>query len=114
MTTVFIARRGAERTRASQAQLEASRELKVLGVAETLYRAKAALGGLDPDTLLIDLRLEDGAALSLVHGLRERHAERRRQPPQHLRPDRFGNAQHATVPQHQLDHRAGSRTPLRT
>ena len=61
MTTVFIARRGAVRTRASQAQLEASRELKVLGVAETLYRAKAALAGLDPDTLLIDLRLEDGA-----------------------------------------------------
>jgi DNA-binding NarL/FixJ family response regulator len=76
MTTVFIARRGAERTRASQAQLEASRELKVLGVAETLYRARAALVGLDPDTLLIDLRLEDGAALSLVHGLRERQAER--------------------------------------
>jgi len=76
MTTVFIARQGAERTRASQARLEASRELKVLGVAETLYRAKAALAGLDPDTLLIDLRLEDGAALSLVHGLRERHAER--------------------------------------
>lgn len=78
MTTVFIARRGAERTRASQAQLEASRELKVLGVAETLYRAKAALAGLDPDTLLIDLRLEDGAALSVVRGLRDRHAERPR------------------------------------
>ena len=76
MTTVFIARRGAERTRASQAQLEASRELKVLGVADTLHRAKAALAGLDPDTLLIDLRLEDGAALSLVRGLRERQVER--------------------------------------
>ena len=76
MTTVFIARRGAQRTRASQAQLEASRELKVLGVADTLYRAQAALPGLDLDTLLIDLRMEDGAALSLVRSLRERQAER--------------------------------------
>jgi len=76
MTTVFIARRGPQRTRASQAQLEASRELKVLGVADTLFRAQAALPGANPDTLLIDLLLEDGAALSLVRGLRERHAER--------------------------------------
>ncbi|MES2958852.1 MAG: hypothetical protein V4792_11720 [Pseudomonadota bacterium] len=76
MTTVFIARRGLQRTRASQAQLEASRELKVLGVADTLYRAQAALLQLDPDALLIDLCLEDGAALSLVHGMRERQAER--------------------------------------
>jgi DNA-binding NarL/FixJ family response regulator len=76
MTTVFIARRGAQRARASQAQLEASRELKVLGVADTLYRAQAALPALDPDTLLIDLCLEDGSALSLVRGLRDRQAER--------------------------------------
>ena len=76
MTTVFIARRGAQRTRATQAQLEASRELKVLGVADTLYRAQAALPALDPDVLLIDLRLEDGAALSLVRALRDMQAER--------------------------------------
>ena len=76
MPTVFIARRGAQRARASQAQVEASRELKVLGVADTLYRAHAALAALDPDILLIDLRLEDGAALSLVLGLREKQAER--------------------------------------
>ena len=74
MTTVFIARRGAQRARASQAQVEASRELKVLGVADTLYRAHAALAALDPDMLLIDLRLEDGAALSLVLCLREKQA----------------------------------------
>lgn len=76
MTTVFIARRGTQRARASQAQVEASRELKVLGVADTLYRARAALAGLDPDILLIDLRLEDGAALSLMLGLREKQTER--------------------------------------
>ncbi len=76
MTTVFIARRGAQRTRASQAQLEAARDLNVLGVADTLYRAQAALPPLNPDTLLIDLRLEDGAALSLVRTLRERQADR--------------------------------------
>ena len=76
MTTVFIARRGAQRTRASQAQLEAARDFNLLGVADTLYRAQAALLPLNPDSLLIDLRLEDGAALSLVRALRERQAER--------------------------------------
>ena len=76
MTTVFIARCGAQRTRAAQARLEASRDLRVLGLATTLYRAQTALPGLDPDTLLIDLRLEDGAALSLVRSLREAQAER--------------------------------------
>jgi DNA-binding NarL/FixJ family response regulator len=76
MTTVFIARWGAQRTHASRARLETSRELTVLGVADSLYRARAALPALDADTLLIDLRLEDGAALSLVLGLRDRQAER--------------------------------------
>lgn len=76
MTTVFIARCGTQRTRACQAQLEASRELTVLGVADSLYRARAALAGLDADTVLIDLRLEDGAALSLVLSLRDRQTER--------------------------------------
>ncbi len=76
MTTVFIARRGAQRTRAAQAHIEATRELRVLGVASTLFRAQTELPKLDPDTLLIDLRLEDGAALSLVRSLRERQAER--------------------------------------
>ena len=78
MTTVFIARRSALRVRQAQAQLEASRDLKVLGVADSLFRAQAALRDLDPDALLIDLRLEDGAALSLVRGLRERRLERPR------------------------------------
>ena len=76
MTTVFIARRGAQRVRATQAHIEATRELRVLGVASTLFRAQRALPELDPDTLLIDLRLEDGAALSLVRSLRERQAGR--------------------------------------
>ena len=76
MTTLFIARRGAWLARQTQAQLESSREYRVLGAADSLYRARDALSRLDPDALLIDLRLEDGAALSLVHGLRERHAER--------------------------------------
>ena len=72
MTTVYIARHGAPRARATQAQLEASRELKVVGVAQSLYSARAALPGLDPDLLLVDLELEDGAALSLVRSLRDR------------------------------------------
>ena len=76
MTTVFIVRRDAQRCRQTQALIEASRGLHVLGVAESLFRARAALPTLDPDTLLIDLRLEDGAALSLVREFRERRAER--------------------------------------
>jgi len=76
MNTVFIARRDAQHTRQAQAVIEASREFSVLGVADSLFRARAALRSLDLDTLLIDLRLEDGAALSLVRELRERGAER--------------------------------------
>jgi DNA-binding NarL/FixJ family response regulator len=76
MPTLFITRRDLQRTRAAQAQLEASREWQVTGAAESLFRARAALPHVDPDALLIDLRLEDGAALSLVRELRERRAER--------------------------------------
>jgi DNA-binding NarL/FixJ family response regulator len=76
MPTLFIARRDVSRARQAQAQLEASREWQVLGVAESQYRARMALSRLDPDALLIDLRLEDGVALSLVRELRERRAER--------------------------------------
>ena len=76
MTTTFIVRRDAQRARQAQALIETSREIKVLGVAESLYRAQPALTKLDPDTLLLDLRLEDGAALSLVRWLRERHSGR--------------------------------------
>jgi DNA-binding NarL/FixJ family response regulator len=76
MPTLFITRRDLQRTRTAQAQLEASREWQVTGAAESLFRARAALPHVDPDALLIDLRLEDGAALSLVRELRERRAER--------------------------------------
>jgi DNA-binding NarL/FixJ family response regulator len=76
VTTTFIVRRDAQRARQAQALIETSREVKVLGVAESLYRAQPALAKLDPDTLFLDLRLEDGAALSLVRWLRERNHER--------------------------------------
>lgn len=76
MSTVFIVRRGVQRTRASRANIEAARETKVLGVANTLYRAQAVLQKLRPDALLIDLRLEDGAALSLLRALRQWQGER--------------------------------------
>jgi DNA-binding NarL/FixJ family response regulator len=76
MPTVFIARRDAQRCRQSQAAIEASRDWRLLGFAESLYRARPALQRTDPDALLIDLRLEDGAALSLMHGLREQRAAR--------------------------------------
>jgi DNA-binding NarL/FixJ family response regulator len=76
MPTVFIARRDLARGRQLQAQLEASREHRVLGVAASLFQARNEGPRVDPDALLIDLRLEDGAALSLVRELRARRAER--------------------------------------
>lgn len=76
MPTVYIARRDALRSRQAQARLEASRSMRVLGVAHTLWHAGAQWPALDPDALLMDLRLEDGAALSLVRELRARGPDR--------------------------------------
>ena len=78
MTSLCIARHSLSRARASQAALEGVRGLRVVGVADSLYRAQATLAGLDADALLIDLQLEDGAALSLVRALRARRADRPR------------------------------------
>ena len=58
MSTVFIVRRDAQRNAAARASLAASR--------------------LDPDLVMVDLRVEDGAALSLVRELRDRRADRPR------------------------------------
>jgi DNA-binding NarL/FixJ family response regulator len=76
MSTVFIARRDLQRTRQAQAQIEASRDLQVLGVAHTLDGARRESPPRDPDALLIDLRLHDGLAQTLVRELRDRGAER--------------------------------------
>jgi two-component system response regulator DevR len=78
MFTVFIARRDPARARQAQALLETARDLRAIGTAHSLFRARPALARADADALLIDLRLEDGAALSLVHELRERGADRPR------------------------------------
>jgi len=78
MTTVFIARRHASQARQTQASLQASRDLRVLGVAESLFRTREGLDRDDADILLIDMRLEDGAALSIVRALRERQGARPR------------------------------------
>lgn len=78
MSTVFIVRRDAQRNAAARASLEASREARVVGAAATLYRARPEVARLDPDLVMVDLRVEDGAALSLVRELRERRADRPR------------------------------------
>jgi DNA-binding NarL/FixJ family response regulator len=78
MPSVLIARRDALLANQARARLESSRAWRVLGVVTTLYRARKALPGHDPDAVLIDLRMEDGAALSLVHELRQRRADRPR------------------------------------
>lgn len=76
MTTTFIALRHSASARRAQALLEATRRVHPLGLADCLLRTRAGLQRHDPDTLLIDLRLEDGAALSLVRELRASGAER--------------------------------------
>lgn len=78
MSTVFIVRRDAQRNAAARASLEASREARVVGATATLYRARSELARLDPELVMVDLRVEDGAALSLVRELRERRADRPR------------------------------------
>lgn len=78
MTSLYIARHSLSRARTCQAALEGAHGIRVLGAADSVWRAQAALTALDADALLIDLQLEDGAALSLVRSLRERRAERPR------------------------------------
>jgi DNA-binding NarL/FixJ family response regulator len=77
MINVFIVRRDAARIHDVQARLKSSRIVRVLGSAQSLYRARPALERSGADALLIDLRLEDGAALPLVRDLRQRRGERR-------------------------------------
>ena len=62
MTSLYIARRSLPRARACQAALEGAHGIRVLGVVDSIYRAQAALPGLDADALLIDLQFEDAAS----------------------------------------------------
>ena len=70
MNSVCILRRDPLALRRTQATLEASRDLRVVGVAGSLFQARALLTQQDPDVLLLDIAFEDGAALSLVNDLR--------------------------------------------
>lgn len=72
MYSVFILRRDPLVARRTQQQLETTRDLRVHGLATSLYRARAALAHQLPDLLLTDLQLEDGAAVSLITELRRR------------------------------------------
>jgi len=70
MHSVFILRRDAAEARRSQAQIETTRDLRVAGVADSLFKARPMLAARDPDLLLADLRLEDGTLLGLLHEVR--------------------------------------------
>lgn len=70
MTSVFILRRTMREARRSQAALEATPDLLVVGVADSLSRARALLQVCDGDVLLADLRLEDGNLLGLLNEIR--------------------------------------------
>jgi DNA-binding NarL/FixJ family response regulator len=70
MITVFILRRTMRDARRSQAALEATPDLLVAGVVDTLAGARMLLESCDPDVLLADLRLEDGNLLALLNQMR--------------------------------------------
>ncbi len=70
MYSVCIVRRDPVALRRTQAFLEASRDLRVVGVANTLFQARGLLSQHDPDALLMDVALEDGAALRVINDLR--------------------------------------------
>jgi len=70
MTSVYILRRTMRDARRSQAALEATPDMLVVGVADTLIKARALLDGCEADVLLADLRLDDGSVLGLLNQLR--------------------------------------------
>ena len=74
MLSVFILRRDVVVARRVQAEVQATRDMRVAGIADTLYQARAALKLREPDLLLTDLQLEDGAALTLIGELRRQSA----------------------------------------
>jgi DNA-binding NarL/FixJ family response regulator len=72
MHSVYILRRDLRDARRTQAAIEATRDLRVAGVATSLAQADTA--PTTADVLIIDLRLADGPALPLVQQLRARRA----------------------------------------
>lgn len=70
MTSVFILRRHILDARRSQAALEATRDLRVAGVCDSLPRARTMLGNGEPHVLLADLHLLQGPVLGLLDELR--------------------------------------------
>lgn len=70
MNSIFILRRDIADARRTQASIETTRDLRVAGVADSLFKARPMLAASDPDVLLADLRLEDGTLLGLLHEIR--------------------------------------------
>lgn len=68
MNSVFILRRDLRDARRTQAAVEATRDLRVAGVATALADARPTVAA--ADVLLADLHLADGSALTLVQELR--------------------------------------------
>lgn len=72
MHSVYILRRDLRDARRTQAAVEATRDLRVAGVATSLSQADAA--PMAADVLIADLRVADGPTLPLVQQLRSRRA----------------------------------------
>ena len=68
MHSVFILRRDLREARRTQAAIEATRDLRIAGVATTLAQADAA--PLAADVLIVDLKLGDGPTLPLLQQVR--------------------------------------------
>lgn len=77
MLSVFILRRDMVVGRRVQAEIQTTRDLRVAGIATSLYQARAALSLRLPDVLLVDLQVEDGAALTLIGELRRQGSQGR-------------------------------------
>lgn len=73
MNSVFILRRHIVDGRRTQSSIETTRDLRVAGVADSLFKARPMLAACDPDVLIADLRLEDGTLLGLLHEMRTAH-----------------------------------------
>jgi len=71
MTTIVLADDHAVVRGALKALLEAQDDLEVVGEAGDVASARAAVGDLAPDVLILDVNMPDGLAVDAVAGLRE-------------------------------------------
>jgi DNA-binding NarL/FixJ family response regulator len=58
-----------------RAMIDAERDLRICGEAETEKEARAAIRALDPDVVVVDLSLEQGDGINLVRDVHAHHPQ---------------------------------------